>query len=151
MSTHTSIEIPVDNATGTGSATMPPLQIDEGDIIQIRYIPDRGEYKPSHVLIQIDFGELSHNKSLFQLNYIYCFDCSCFIESIDGTAECIHQSSLTDECIICSSDINGVCYYSCEDKHIFHKDCLRQWVIESDKTTCPLCRKSYHDEQWDLL
>jgi hypothetical protein len=47
-----------------------------------------------------------------------------------------------DECSICYTDYK---FYTTIRKiikcsHIYHEDCIKQWIIEYDNKTCPLCR-----------
>jgi len=63
-----------------------------------------------------------------------------------------------------SDDTNGARYSGLDDgeksiqlscKHIFHKDCLRGWLIVGKKDTCPTCservdlRQLYADKPWE--
>lgn len=51
------------------------------------------------------------------------------------------------ECTICFceyADDDIVTKLKCNDKHIFHKDCLTQWIA-TGKNTCPICRATIDD------
>jgi TRAF-interacting protein len=46
-------------------------------------------------------------------------------------------------CVVCTDNLNGssrVCAIHCG--HIFHFNCLAQWVSTSGQPTCPQCRAS---------
>ena len=46
------------------------------------------------------------------------------------------------ECAICLDDFNPsgqVTPLPCSDKHVFHTQCLKQWLWQQD--ICPLCKK----------
>ena len=46
------------------------------------------------------------------------------------------------ECSICFTEYapdDLVTHLKCNDKHIFHKDCLSQWIIQG-KNSCLICR-----------
>lgn len=48
------------------------------------------------------------------------------------------------ECVICFNEFvedQQVCQLKCSRKHIFHFDCLQQWV-KMGRNTCPVCRQS---------
>ncbi|PKA50522.1 E3 ubiquitin-protein ligase RHA2A [Apostasia shenzhenica] len=48
-----------------------------------------------------------------------------------------------EHCVICLSGIErgkGTDGLSC--RHVFHKPCLKRWLKQTEKKTCPLCRKS---------
>ena len=52
------------------------------------------------------------------------------------------QQETDKECSICYCDYQEddiVSKLSCNEKHIFHKDCLTQWIA-TGKNTCPICR-----------
>lgn len=43
------------------------------------------------------------------------------------------------ECPICFEKIGDTsCFIGCD--HAFHEDCIKKWIIEQQKTTCPICR-----------
>ena len=47
-----------------------------------------------------------------------------------------------NECCIClyNIDVDSECVkLSCN--HLYHTDCIRDWYINSDNKTCPVCRK----------
>lgn len=37
------------------------------------------------------------------------------------------------------TDGKQVAELSCSNKHIFHVDCLKDWLVKND--TCPMCRE----------
>jgi len=46
------------------------------------------------------------------------------------------------ECPICYEKCVDQGYYCCENKHIFHQECLSKWLnIESGNKKCPTCRQ----------
>lgn len=51
---------------------------------------------------------------------------------------------LTDECIICLSDIPNVVRYDapCECKPYIHSECLSQWFT-INPNICPICKINY--------
>ncbi len=43
------------------------------------------------------------------------------------------------ECPICFEKIGSTsCFIGCD--HAFHEDCIKKWIIDEQKTTCPICR-----------
>ena len=57
-----------------------------------------------------------------------------------------YDSRKETKCAICLNDFIGIdiikAFYKCE--HIFHKDCLLNWLKKSD--LCPLCKHSLKDD-----
>lgn len=52
------------------------------------------------------------------------------------------QSETDVECTICFSEYQNddlVAKLKCNEKHIFHKECLTQWIA-TGKNSCPICR-----------
>lgn len=53
----------------------------------------------------------------------------------------------TDEkimCPICTVDFEeseNPVQLKCSKRHVFHQDCLKSWVEDNNKTTCPICRQ----------
>ena len=47
-----------------------------------------------------------------------------------------------DICAICYTNykLNSKIRKIIKCKHIYHEDCLKEWIIEYNKKTCPLCR-----------
>ena len=48
------------------------------------------------------------------------------------------------ECSICldwfkNGKENRITELNCSDRHFFHEDCLKKWIIHND--ICPLCRE----------
>ena len=58
-----------------------------------------------------------------------------------------YESRKETECAICLEEFKGIdiikAFYKCE--HIFHKNCLRNWLLKSN--VCPLCK---HDLKKDI-
>lgn len=60
--------------------------------------------------------------------------------------------SENERCIICFDDFkpdDDVTILSCSGKHIFHPECLKEW-IKSDSNqslSCPLCKQAINDVQ----
>lgn len=45
------------------------------------------------------------------------------------------------ECPICFEKIGPVkCHIGCS--HAFHEECIKTWIINNNKTTCPICRNN---------
>ena len=47
-----------------------------------------------------------------------------------------------DSCVICLEEFNDqsqVAELNCSNKHIFHVNCLQEWVAKYD--VCPMCRE----------
>jgi hypothetical protein len=45
------------------------------------------------------------------------------------------------ECPICFEKIGPIkCHIGCE--HPFHEECIKTWIINNNKTTCPICRNN---------
>ena len=45
------------------------------------------------------------------------------------------------ECPICLEKIGPIkCNIGCD--HAFHEECIKTWIINNNKTTCPICRNS---------
>jgi len=57
-----------------------------------------------------------------------------------------YDSRKETKCAICLNEFIGIdiikAFYKCE--HIFHKDCLLNWLKKSD--LCPLCKHSLKDD-----
>ena len=55
----------------------------------------------------------------------------------------LKQEQKTQEsCVICCEDFTDDAHISelnCDDRHIFHTECLTHWMRE--KTSCPLCKR----------
>lgn len=48
-------------------------------------------------------------------------------------------------CTVCFAEIaTSALLLPC--KHIFHKECLRQWIIKNSNHHCPKCKKSFDFE-----
>ena len=53
------------------------------------------------------------------------------------------NDSNINECLICFQNFNSdeeVVVLPCDDKHLFHADCLKRWLRINN--SCPICRKS---------
>lgn len=51
-----------------------------------------------------------------------------------------------EECIICTEQFkedSEVCELGCNERHIFHANCITEWMKTS--TTCPVCRMPVKD------
>ena len=56
-------------------------------------------------------------------------------------------SGLWRQCPICWSDFSRNDYVTtlyCNEKHIFHTECIEQW-IRNGQNSCPLCREAIAD------
>ena len=51
-------------------------------------------------------------------------------------------------CTICLEpfEVGGapVCELACSQKHVFHADCLKAWLVK--ESTCPICRETITGE-----
>ena len=50
-----------------------------------------------------------------------------------------------DQCAICMGNFNAgdpklICEMACDGKHIFHTECIEDWIDQGHRT-CPLCRQ----------
>ena len=57
----------------------------------------------------------------------------------------------TNECVICfeefsKDDKKQLVELNCNNKHIFHEECIQQWISKPQNTTCPLCREEINTE-----
>ena len=51
------------------------------------------------------------------------------------------MSSTTENCSICMDEILPKCNCTITKcKHMFHTDCLLQWIVSNPKHSCPFCR-----------
>lgn len=48
------------------------------------------------------------------------------------------QPSGTQECVICLCDIDDP--YNLECFHVYHKECIKEWVESGDNDECPVCK-----------
>jgi len=67
------------------------------------------------------------------------------LENLAENAKPFQQTAQdADLCSICMEDFsNGserVAELNCSSKHLFHLECLKQWV-STNKKTCPMCRE----------
>ena len=54
-----------------------------------------------------------------------------------------NNTEVNDPCVICSEefqDNNLVIYLSCDSRHVFHENCIKNWV--KINAICPICRHS---------
>lgn len=72
-----------------------------------------------------------------ETSFILYRECACVSQSYQDTLATV---PLVEDCAICHSleDYEQGCQLKCN--HMFHKQCIDQWVETSSKTTCPLCR-----------
>ena len=60
----------------------------------------------------------------------------------------IGQGETDEECSICFTEYGEddiVTKLSCNDKHIFHEQCIGGW-IQQGKNSCPICRAPIDDQ-----
>ena len=60
------------------------------------------------------------------------------------------EGAETEDCAICleaftEGDGKMIAELNCNSKHIFHVDCLTEWVKKND--VCPMCRQQIVDEK----
>lgn len=55
----------------------------------------------------------------------------------------LHYAS--DCCAICVSlyEDKDIVVWSDQCQHIFHRDCLVQWLMKDGKSSCPCCRQRF--------
>ena len=57
---------------------------------------------------------------------------------------CVPSSDVASSCVVCNDDFSGcdlIVKTSCN--HVFHRECLKNWMIASDNVKCPLCRSRF--------
>ena len=67
--------------------------------------------------------------------------------SIKEDTPLLHGSNFHDTCSICLDQFqqnNELIKLSCQ--HVFHKQCIRQWVADKCVSKCPLCNKDVYSE-----
>ena len=67
---------------------------------------------------------------------------------IKYSALSIGQNETDEECSICFTeyaDDDVVTKLSCNEKHIFHEQCIAHW-IQQGKNSCPICRAPINSE-----
>ena len=58
------------------------------------------------------------------------------------TREEIERQKLDDTCMVCFREIyDGILVPSCN--HIFHNECLKQWIHKNTNHFCPKCKKQF--------
>ena len=87
----------------------------------------------------------------FSLVYIYVYYFVLIyiskkrLNNIDNLIINIEYNTNLESCIICFEDfslVKEICKLKiCE--HIYHKECIKEWITVYNKTTCPLCRKNF--------
>jgi len=68
--------------------------------------------------------------------------CENYICQVTGSSyECGNQ------CSVCLDDLEKgeLCYRTRKCNHEFHRDCLVNWIAQSGKLSCPLCRADHVD------
>jgi len=45
------------------------------------------------------------------------------------------------QCSICYQMINNFGFSICENEHLFHQDCIKEWIKVSITANCPYCRQ----------
>jgi hypothetical protein len=65
----------------------------------------------------------------------------------------IYEKEEEEVCAICLQNLkikkSKVCFTNC--KHVFHFYCLKKYVLNSDKTICPLCKEDlFKDTKFDM-
>lgn len=45
------------------------------------------------------------------------------------------------DCSICFESVQASCEFETSCRHIFHKSCMSEWIVQCDKNTCPMCRR----------
>jgi hypothetical protein len=63
-----------------------------------------------------------------------CESCSAGEEEMAGCAICL--SHFNPQQLVCESN-NSSC------RHVFHKDCMVNWLMKQSENTCPMCREVY--------
>lgn len=85
-----------------------------------------------------DFQAMFSNKSVQMINP----GLQVFLKK--NAKEFKKDEQKTDDCAICmenfvEGDGKMIAELNCNNKHIFHLECLSEWVKKND--TCPLCRE----------
>jgi hypothetical protein len=62
------------------------------------------------------------------------------------------SDSITKNCSICLLEVDDTeeNSYQLKCKHLFHKDCLKEWLFTNKKDTCPLCRSYVIEKSMDM-
>ncbi len=67
-------------------------------------------------------------------------------EFIDNLTFKINYNVTLDNCIICFNnfEINDDIRKLNICTHIYHKKCIKEWIINYNKSSCPLCRQTIY-------
>ena len=52
-------------------------------------------------------------------------------------------------CSICLNDIKANSSVVTPCGHLFHQDCLSEWLYTANKHTCPICRENYDNNDME--
>lgn len=64
----------------------------------------------------------------------------------------IDTTTESNQCSICLIEVDDVeeNKYQLKCKHLFHRDCLKEWIFTNEKNSCPLCRSSVIEKTMDM-
>ena len=113
------------------------LPILEGTIFQCPNIIEKINYKKTFNLIFFKLYICVYNLFL-----LYCYN-NCKIIRINDITIKIKNNPQLDICSICHNNYNDYDDIRKLKKcvHVYHEKCIRQWIINYNNKTCPICRK----------
>jgi hypothetical protein len=124
-------------SANTTSQIYPQLSIFDSITFQCPYIIQKINFKKIFDLIFFKLFIFAYNSLL-----LYCYN-NCKIIRINDITIKIKNNPQLDICSICHNNYNDYddirklkkCF------HVYHDKCIRQWIINYDNKTCPICRK----------
>jgi hypothetical protein len=71
--------------------------------------------------------------------------CDCSFLDSSAKLLCLHSAEeKEDNCSICYTPLSeNTVLLNC--KHVFHRNCMQQWIDTGRSNSCPLCRGNLHD------
>ena len=96
-----------------------------------------------HLIDVFSYFNFMYNsyKMLDLQNYEFCIEEVKRTQSLHRFLDSISYVSIQSECIICmTNDNNYLSQLDCG--HVFHKSCIKKWILQKSPPTCPVCRRN---------